>query len=242
MIALLSSLKGEKTLILVEHDMDAVFSLADRSPCWSTAHYRHRDAAGGPLPTRGTSRVPGRGGRSVMLEVDGLATAYGRARCCSASPSAWARAKWRHCSADGRQDHTVRSVMGMVRPRGGRSSSKGRPCTACLVPRGAGGARSGAGRAAGLSQPHGARDLVATGPSARASRALDASARIRLFPALAGRRGTWQPALGGEQQMPRSGALMTIADAHPRRGTRAGALAASRLPAIEHLKASGFRS
>ena len=30
MIALLSSLKGGKTLILVEHDMDAVFSLADR--------------------------------------------------------------------------------------------------------------------------------------------------------------------------------------------------------------------
>ena len=30
MIELLSSLKGEKTLLLVEHDMDTVFSLADR--------------------------------------------------------------------------------------------------------------------------------------------------------------------------------------------------------------------
>ena len=30
MIALLSTLKGKKTIILVEHDMDAVFSLADR--------------------------------------------------------------------------------------------------------------------------------------------------------------------------------------------------------------------
>ena len=30
MIGLLASLKGEKTIVLVEHDMDAVFSLADR--------------------------------------------------------------------------------------------------------------------------------------------------------------------------------------------------------------------
>jgi branched-chain amino acid transport system ATP-binding protein len=30
MIALLSSLKGRLTIILVEHDMDAVFRLADR--------------------------------------------------------------------------------------------------------------------------------------------------------------------------------------------------------------------
>jgi branched-chain amino acid transport system ATP-binding protein len=30
MIAFLSTLKGERTIILVEHDMDAVFSLADR--------------------------------------------------------------------------------------------------------------------------------------------------------------------------------------------------------------------
>jgi branched-chain amino acid transport system ATP-binding protein len=30
MIALLAGLKGEKTMVLVEHDMDAVFSLADR--------------------------------------------------------------------------------------------------------------------------------------------------------------------------------------------------------------------
>jgi branched-chain amino acid transport system ATP-binding protein len=30
MIAFLSTLKGGKTIILVEHDMDAVFSLADR--------------------------------------------------------------------------------------------------------------------------------------------------------------------------------------------------------------------
>jgi branched-chain amino acid transport system ATP-binding protein len=30
MIALLASLKGAQTIILVEHDMDAVFQLADR--------------------------------------------------------------------------------------------------------------------------------------------------------------------------------------------------------------------
>jgi branched-chain amino acid transport system ATP-binding protein len=30
MVAFLSTLKGGKTMLLVEHDMDAVFSLADR--------------------------------------------------------------------------------------------------------------------------------------------------------------------------------------------------------------------
>ena len=30
MVSILRSLKGEKTILLVEHDMDAVFALADR--------------------------------------------------------------------------------------------------------------------------------------------------------------------------------------------------------------------
>jgi len=54
MIALLSSLKGEKTLILVEHDMDAVFSLADRI---SVLVYGRIIATGTPQEVRANAEV-----------------------------------------------------------------------------------------------------------------------------------------------------------------------------------------
>jgi len=54
MIALLSSLKGGKTLILVEHDMDAVFSLADRI---SVLVYGRIIATGAPEEIRANLEV-----------------------------------------------------------------------------------------------------------------------------------------------------------------------------------------
>jgi len=54
MIALLSSLKGGKTLILVEHDMDAVFSLADRI---SVLVYGRIIATGTPQEVRANAEV-----------------------------------------------------------------------------------------------------------------------------------------------------------------------------------------
>ena len=54
MIALLSSLKGDKTLILVEHDMDAVFSLADRI---SVLVYGRIIATGTPQEVRANTEV-----------------------------------------------------------------------------------------------------------------------------------------------------------------------------------------
>ena len=54
MIALLSSLKGGKTLILVEHDMDAVFSLADRI---SVLVYGRIIATGAPEEIRADPEV-----------------------------------------------------------------------------------------------------------------------------------------------------------------------------------------
>ena len=54
MIALLSSLKGGKTLILVEHDMDAVFSLADRI---SVLVYGRIIATGAPEEIRSNPEV-----------------------------------------------------------------------------------------------------------------------------------------------------------------------------------------
>jgi branched-chain amino acid transport system ATP-binding protein len=54
MIALLASLKGQKTIVLVEHDMDAVFSLADRI---SVLVYGRILATGAPAEIRANKAV-----------------------------------------------------------------------------------------------------------------------------------------------------------------------------------------
>ena len=54
MIALLASLKGQKTIVLVEHDMDAVFSLADRI---SVLVYGRIIATGAPQEIRANPEV-----------------------------------------------------------------------------------------------------------------------------------------------------------------------------------------
>ena len=54
MVAFLSTLKGSKTLILVEHDMDAVFSLADRV---SVLVYGRIIATGSPRDIRANPEV-----------------------------------------------------------------------------------------------------------------------------------------------------------------------------------------
>ena len=62
MIGLLASLKGEKTIVLVEHDMDAVFSLADRI---SVLVYGRIIATGTPAEIRANAEV-----RSAYLGED----------------------------------------------------------------------------------------------------------------------------------------------------------------------------
>jgi branched-chain amino acid transport system ATP-binding protein len=54
MIAFLATLKGGKTIILVEHDMDAVFSLADRI---SVLVYGRIIASGSPAAIRANPEV-----------------------------------------------------------------------------------------------------------------------------------------------------------------------------------------
>jgi branched-chain amino acid transport system ATP-binding protein len=62
MIGLLATLKGEKTIVLVEHDMDAVFSLADRI---SVLVYGRIIATGTPAEIRANAEV-----RSAYLGED----------------------------------------------------------------------------------------------------------------------------------------------------------------------------
>ena len=62
MIGLLASLKGEKTIVLVEHDMDAVFTLADRI---SVLVYGRIIATGTPAEIRANTEV-----RSAYLGED----------------------------------------------------------------------------------------------------------------------------------------------------------------------------
>ena len=54
MINLLRNLKGHKTMLLIEHDMDAVFSLADRI---SVLVYGHIIATGQPHDIRQNVKV-----------------------------------------------------------------------------------------------------------------------------------------------------------------------------------------
>jgi branched-chain amino acid transport system ATP-binding protein len=54
MIALLASLKGQKTIVLVEHDVDAVFTLADRI---SVLVYGRIIATGTPAQIRANAKV-----------------------------------------------------------------------------------------------------------------------------------------------------------------------------------------
>ncbi|WP_371037805.1 ABC transporter ATP-binding protein [Rhodosalinus sp. FB01] len=54
MVALLKGLKGSRTILLIEHDMDAVFALADRI---SVLVYGHVVATGDPVSIRGNDAV-----------------------------------------------------------------------------------------------------------------------------------------------------------------------------------------
>jgi ABC-type branched-subunit amino acid transport system ATPase component len=80
MIALIQSLKEELTVVLVEHDMEAVFALADRMTVLVQGAVLATGSVerSAPMP-RSSAGLPRRGGNamSALLEVEGLTGGYG---------------------------------------------------------------------------------------------------------------------------------------------------------------------
>src|SRR5258708_29645848 len=117
-----------------------------------------------------------------MLEVDGLATAYGQSQVLfgvSFGVDAGEVATLLGRNGMGKTT-TVRSVMGMVQPRGGTIMFEGKALHGLPSYRVA---QAGLGlvpEGPGLSQPHGAREPSGDrGQALQAPPAVDAGARIR---------------------------------------------------------------
>ena len=94
----LRGLKGRYTIVLIEHDMDAVFSLADRVSVLVYGRMIATDTpARDPRQRRGARRLSRRGGglmlRGRHAERDISRRATAPRRCCSTSRSRSARAR-----------------------------------------------------------------------------------------------------------------------------------------------------
>ena len=185
MIELLATLKGDKTIVLVEHDMDAVFSLADRI---SVLVYGRIIATGTPAEIRANAEVrarlprertsdargrrdwrpptaaPGPVRRFLRIEAGQVATLLGR-------------------NGMGKTT-TVRSIMGMIPLQGGQHRLRRRSHRGpALLPHRAGRHRPGARGPADLPQPHGAREPGRhRRQPARREGSLDAGEGLRLVP------------------------------------------------------------
>ena len=143
MIALLRELKRELTILLIEHDMDAVFALADRI---SVLVYGRVIASGAPAAIRANAEVrkaylgeqESTGGvmADALLEVDGIETCYGRSQVLFGISLAIAAGEM--VTLMGRngmgKTTTVRSIMGLtpamagsIRFAGVRDPRAGRP-------------------------------------------------------------------------------------------------------------------
>ena len=96
---LLRGLKGAATMLLVEHDMDAVFALADRITVHGLrAGDRHRPPGGDPRQPRGPPGLPRRGRACLMLALERWRRRTARARCSSGSAWTWRSGRGGHAA------------------------------------------------------------------------------------------------------------------------------------------------
>ena len=223
----LRELKQELTILLIEHDMEAVFALADRI---TVLVYGRVIASGTPDDIRANEEVrrglSGRAGdgpclrwtmaSSALLEVDGIETCYGLSQVLFGISLAIAPGEM--VTLMGRngmgKTTTVRSIMGLTQARAGviHFAGQANPRPAGLP----GGAARASGwcRKAARSSPISAyaRTWWPPPPTAAASAEPWTLDKVcALFPRLAERTGNMANQLsGGEQQMLAIGrALMT---------------------------------
>jgi ABC-type branched-subunit amino acid transport system ATPase component len=125
----LDALRAEAPILLVEHDMDAVFALADRI---SVLVYGRIIATGTVAEIRANREVRGLSGRGRMSLLSrsrsGLEAFYGPARRCSASTCDVGEGEV--VALMGRngmgKTTTIRSICGLTPPRAGTHPLRGR--------------------------------------------------------------------------------------------------------------------
>ena len=225
MVSLLRTLKGGVTILLIEHDMEAVFALADRL---SVLVYGRIIASGPPEAVRSDPAVrqaylgekagDAQGGRMAerpLLELADLETSYGQSRVLFGITLRIAAGEM--VSLMGRngmgKTTTVRSIMGLTPAAGGSIRFDGAPIQALPAYRiaklGLGLVPEGRQVFPNLTARE---NLLATAANrAGASDPWTLAKVFAMFPRLAERAGSMANLLsGGEQQMLAIGrALMT---------------------------------
>ena len=223
MVETLRELKRELTILLIEHDMEAVFALADRITVLVYGRdHRLRHAGRDPRQCRGAAGLSRRAGggrmaeRSAARSLDDIETCYGLSQVLFGMSLAIAPGEM--VTLMGRngmgKTTTVRSIMGLTPAMAGSirfdgQEIRGLPSYRVAQAR----HRAGAGGPAGLSQSHRARESGRDrGEPQRRGRAVDAGQGLRaVSPARrAHSRNMGNQLSGGEQQMLAIGrALMT---------------------------------
>ena len=197
LVALLRRLKGRFPMLLVEHDMTAVFALADRI---SVLIYGRILASGSP--DAGSRRSGGR--RRLSRRRDGVR------RCCRCTASPAVTARPRCCSTSrctvkagevvtllGRngmgKTTTIRTIMGLVRARSGRLIFDGqRLDNRAALPHRPGRHRPGSRRSPDLSDPDASRKISSPPPRRASGRRNGRSnASTSFFPSSPSAAATW---------------------------------------------------
>ena len=134
-VQLLKNIRRGRTLVVVEHDMDAVFELAERitvlheGACWPRARRPKSSATA-------SCRKPisaGCGGMSALLEVEGINSYYGDSHILfDVSLRVEKNEVVALLGRNGAgKSTTLKSLMGAVRPRSGRIMFDGTSTASC---------------------------------------------------------------------------------------------------------------